>query len=370
MTDTEIVLFVGIDVSKDKLAVALAEAGTQGDALYLGTFENSPASVAKLLKKLSGRGRVCACYEAGPTGYGLYRQISAHGFDCCVIAPSLIPSRAGDRVKTDRLDAMRLARLLRAGELTPIWVPDITHEAMRDLVRARESAAEDQRHKRQLIAAFLLRHGQSYPRTKPWTMRYLRWLQTLSFDHRAHQIALQEMLQAERHANERLERLTRHIEALVPEWDLAPAVNALQALRGVALISAVTFMAEVGDVRRFETPVRLMAYLGLVPSEYSTGKSTRRGSITRAGNARVRHKLVEGAWTYRLPARPGERKLYILKAQAPEIQDIAWKAQSRLTARYRSLTLRGKKSTVVTTAIAREMAAFMWDIARRSMPAV
>ena len=201
------------------------------------------------------------------------------------------------------------------------------------------------------------------------TMRYRRWLQSLTFDHPAHQIALQEMLQAERNATERLGRLTGHIEALVPEWDLAPAVNALQALRGVALISAVTFMAEIGDVRRFETPVKLMAYLGVVPSEYSTGKTTKRCSITRAGNARVRHKLIEGAWTYRLQARPGERKLYILKEQPPEVQDIAWKAQSRLTTRYCKLIQRGKKSTVVTTASAREMAAFMWDIARRTMPA-
>ncbi|WP_233589013.1 IS110 family RNA-guided transposase [Falsigemmobacter faecalis] len=289
MTHKGIGLFVGIDVSQDKLAVALADAGAQGDALYPGVFENTPVGVEKRLKKLSGYGGVSACYEAGPTGYGLYRQIHAHGFECCVVAPSLIPSRADGRVKTDRLDAMRLARLLRAGELAPIWVPDVTHEAMRDLVRTRERAAEDHRHKRQLITAFLLRHGQSCPRTRAWTMRYLRWLQTLSFGHPAHQIALQEMLQAERHANERLERLTRHIEARVPEWDLAPAVNALQALRGVALISAVTFMAEVGEGRRFEIPLRLMAYLGLVPSEYSTGKSTRRGGIPRAGNARVHH---------------------------------------------------------------------------------
>lgn len=281
----------------------------------------------------------------------------------------MIPVRAGERVKTDRLDAIRLARLLRAGELTPIWVPDETHEAMRDLVRARESAAEDQRHKRQLVSAFMLRHGRIYHRTKPWTMRYRRWLQSQSFDHPAHQIALQEMLQAERNATERLDRLTGHIEALVPEWDLASAVNALQALRGVALISAVTFMAEIGDVRRFETPVKLMAYLGLVPSEYSTGKTTKRGGITRAGNSRVRHKLIEGAWTYRLQARPGVSKLYILQDQSAEVQDIAWKAQSRLTARYRKLSQRGKKSTVITTAIAREMAAFMWDIARRTMPA-
>jgi transposase len=370
MTKEQSTIYVGIDVSKDKLAVAIASGGVRDEVLSLGTFENNPASVDRLLKKLSRRGLpVSVCYEAGPTGYGLYRQVRAFGFECCVIAPSLIPVRAGERVKTDRLDAIRLARLLRAGELTPIWVPDETHEAMRDLVRARDSAAEDQRHKRQLVSAFMLRHGRIYHRTKPWTMRYRRWLQSQSFDHQAHQIVLQEMLQAERNASERLDRLTGHIEALVPEWDLAPAVNALQALRGVALISAVTFMAEIGDVRRFETPVKLMAYLGLVPSEYSTGKTTKRGGITRAGNSRVRHKLVEGAWTYRLPARPGARKLYILQEQSAEVQDIAWKAQSRLTARYRKLSQRGKKSTVVTTAIAREMAAFMWDIARRTMPA-
>jgi transposase len=370
MTKEQPTIYVGTNVSKDKLAVAIADGGVRDEVISLGTFENAPASVDRLLKKLSRRGSpVSVCYEAGPTGYGLYRQVRAFGFECCVVAPSLIPVRAGERVKTDRLDAIRLARLLRAGELTPIWVPDETHEAMRDLVRARESAAEDQRHKRQLVSAFMLRHGRVYHRTKPWTMRYRRWLQSQSFHHPAHQIALQEMLQAERNATERHDRLIGHIEALVPEWDLAPAVNALQALRGVALISAVTFMAEIGDVRRFETPVKLMAYLGLVPSEYSTGKTTKRGGITRAGNSRVRHKLIEGAWTYRLPARPGARKLYVLQEQSAEVQDIAWKAKSRLTSRYRKLSQRGKKSTVVTTAIAREMAAFMWDIARRTMPA-
>ena len=370
MTNEQPTIYVGIGVSKDKAAVAMASGGVHDKFLGFGTFENAPASVNRLLKKLSGGGSpVSVCYEAGPTGYGLYRHVRAFGFECCVVAPWLIPVRAGERVKTDRQDAIRLARLLRAGELTPIWVPDETHEAMRDLVRARESAAEDQRHKRQLVSAFMLRHGRVYHRTKPWTMRYRRWLQSQNFSHPAHQIALQEMLQAERNATERVARLTGHIEALVPEWNLAPAVNALQALRGVALISAVTFMAEIGDVRRFETPVKLMAYLGLVPSEYSTGKTTKRGGITRAGNSRVRHKLIEGAWTYRLQARPGARKLYILQEQPAEVQDIAWKAQSRLTTRYRKLIQRGKKSTVVTTAIAREMAAFMWDIARRTMPA-
>ena len=363
-------IYVGIDVSKDKLAVAVAGNRPNDEVLSLGTIANTPSSVNKLLRRLADRSSsVAVCYEAGPTGYGLYRQVCAFGFTCTVVAPSLIPVRAGERVKTDRLDAIRLARLFRVGELTAVWVPDETHEAMRDLVRTRESAAEDQRHKRQLVSAFLLRHGQTYHRIKPWTMRYRRWLQSLKFEHPAHQIALQEMLQAERHAAERVVRLTAHIETLLSDWDLAPSVKALQALRGVGLISAVTFMAEIGDVRRFETPVKLMAYLGLVPSEYSTGKTTRRGGITRAGNARVRHKLVEGAWTYRHPARPGAKKLYLLQELPSEVQDIAWKAQSRLTARYRSLLKRGKKSTVATTAIAREMAAFMWDIARRTMPA-
>ncbi len=334
MKEAQAVTYVGIDVSKDKLAVAIADGSPGGEVLDLGVFSTSPEGFEKLFKRLKAREtRIEICYEAGPTGYGLYRQARAFGFECSVVAPSLIPVRAGDRVKTDRLDAQRLARLLRAGELTPIWVPDEGHEAIRDLVRARESAAEDQRYKRQLISAFLLRHGKTYHRTKPWTMRYRLWLQSLTFDHHAHQLVLQEMLQAERHAAERLERTTKHIEELVPDWSLGPVVHALQAMRGVALIGAVTFMAEIGDVRRFDNPRKLMAYLGLVPSEYSTGKTTKRGGITRAGNSRVRHKLIEGAWTYRYPAKLGTQKLYILRELPPEVQDIAWKAQSRLSRR-------------------------------------
>jgi transposase len=265
-------------------------------------------SVEKFLKKLADRfDQVEICYEAGPTGYGLYSQIIAFGFTCYVVAPSLIPVRSGERIKTDRRDAERLARLLRAGALTPIWVPDETHEAMRDLVRARGSAAEDQRHKRQLISAFLLRHGRTYHRTKPWTMRYRRWLQRQSFNHPAQQIALQEMVLAERHAVERVAQPTASIEELVLSWELGPVVEALQALRSVALISAVTFMAKIGDVRRFENLRKLMAYLGLVPSEYSTGQTTKRGGITKAGSPRVRRTHVEGAWTYRFPAKIGER---------------------------------------------------------------
>ena len=371
MREKQGVAFIGIDVSKNAYVIAIAEDGRNGEVRGLGSIPANPNAVGKLLKKIAARfSRLHVCYEAEPTGYGLYRQIKSLGFECCVVAPSHTPTKPGDRIKTDRRDAERLARLLRTGELTPIWVPDETHEAMRDLVRARESAARDQRHKRQMISSFMLRHGRTYHRPKTWTMRYRRWLQRQTFDHQAQQIALQEMVLAERHAVERVDRLTASIEELVPDWSLGPVVEALQALRGVGLIGAVTFMAEIGDARRFDHPRKLMAYLGLVPIEFSTGLTTRRGGITKAGNSRVRRTLVEGAWTYRWPARIGERKLYVLQKLPPDIQDIAWKAQSRLTARYRKLNQRGKKKTVITTAIARELSAFMWDIARKTMPTV
>ena len=370
MKEKQELAFVGIDVSKDTLAIVIAEDGRNGEVRAFGSIPATPTAVRRFLEKLASRFRqVQVCCEAGPTGYGLCRQVTSFGLDCFVVAPSLIPVRPGERIKTDRRDAERLARLLRSGELTPVRVPDEIHEAIRDLVRAQESAAKDQRQKRQPISSFLLRHGRIYHRPKTWTMRYRRWLQRQSFDHPAQQIALQEMVLAERHAVERVARLTSSIEELVPNWRLGPVVEALRSLRGVALISAVTFMSEIGDIRRFENPRKLMAYLSLVPSEYSTGLTTKRGGITKAGNSRVRRTLVEGAWTHRFPARIGEKKLYILQKLPPEIQDIAWKAQSRLTARYRRLSQRGKKKTVITTAIARELAAFMWDIARKTTPA-
>jgi len=308
------------------------------------------------------------CYEAGPTGYGLHRLITSLGYPCDVVAPSLIPRRPGDRVKTNRRDAVGLAKLLRAGELTPVWVPDAGHEAMRDLVRARAAAVESHRVHRQQVSAFMLKHGRLFPRKKAWSMRYLRWLQEQRFDHPAHQIALQEMVDAVRTSRERIERIEAAIEEFLPNWSLAPVVRALQALRGVELIVAVTFATEIGDMRRFDNPRQLMSYLGLVPSERSTGDTIRRGGITKAGNGRVRHMLVESAWTYRHPPRIGARKLYRLEQTTPVVREIAWKAQSRLTARYRALNARGKKTTVVCAAIARELAGFMWAIAREVQP--
>jgi transposase len=313
--------------------------------------------------------RLHFCYEAGPTGYGLHRLLTELGHTCTVVAPSLIPRKPGDRVKTNRRDALTLARLLRAGELTPVWVPDEGHEAIRDLARARAAAVETLRVHKQQVSAFMLKHGRHFPRKTTWGARHMRWLQEQRFEHPAHQIVLQEAVEAVRLAKDRVERLERRIEEFVPAWSLAPVVRALQALRGVDLIVAVTFASEVGDLRRFESPRHLMAYLGLVPSERSTGDSVRRGGITKAGNGRARHMLVESAWTYRHPPRVGAKKLAQLERVPPKVREIAWKAQSRLSARYRALAARGKRLTIVCTAIARELAGFMWAVAREARAA-
>src|ERR671939_991698 len=364
------VAYVGFDTSKTKHAVAVAEGGREGEVRYLGEIEATPAAVERLLGKLAHKYKTLhVCSEAGPTGYGLYRQIHALGHACDVIAPSLVPTRPGDRVKTNRRDAVTLARLLRAGELTPVWVPDAVHEAVRDLVRARAAAVKDVGLKKRQVSAFLLRHSRLFPRKKSWGARYRSWLETQSFEHPADQIVLQESIESVRLAEERLARLDRAIGEFLPTWSLAPLVEALQALGGVDLVTAVTFVVEVGDIRRFESPRQLMGYLGLVPGERSTGETVRRGSITKMGNARVRHLLVESPWTYRHPPRVGKAKLPKLERLSPKVREIAWKAQSRLTARYRALTARGKKTTVTCTAIARELAAFMWAVAREARPA-
>jgi transposase len=362
--------FIGIDAAKLRNAVAIAEAGRDGEIRYLGEIDASPESMRRLLAKLASKyDRLHCCYEAGPTGYGLHRLITGLGHACIVVAPSLIPRKPSDRVKTNRRDATTLARLLRAGELTAVWVPDPAHEAMRNLVRARASAVETVRVHKQQVSAFLLRHSRIFPRRKNWGARYRRWLQQQSFEHPADQIVLQEYVEAVRVAEERLGRIERAIEEFLPGWSLAPIVDALQALRGVDLVVAVTFVVEIGDIRRFASPRHLMGYLGLVPEERSTGETIRRGSITKMGNARLRQLLVESAWTYRHPPRVGAKKLLKLQRVPPKIREIAWKAQSRLTARFRAFAGRGKKLTVACTAIARELSGFMWAVAREVHPA-
>jgi transposase len=294
--------------------------------------------------------------------------IIALGHDCSVAAPSLIPRKAGDRVKTNRRDALNLARLLRAGELTAVWVPDDRHEAMRDLVRARGAAAADLRIKRQQIGAFLLRLSRVYKGKKTWRGAHKKWLSSQAFAHLAQQIAFAEMLHAMGEAEARIKRLDQAIAEAVPSWSLAPFVEALMALRGFDLVNATTVLAELGDLSRFQTPRELMAFLGLVPSETSTGDKIKRGGLTKAGNSRARRALVEAAWCYRHPARIGPVKLKRYEAAPPAVRDIAWKAQTRLAARYRALIRRGKLKSVAIAALARELAGFVWAVHRALTP--
>jgi transposase len=362
--------FVGFDTSKLKHAVAIAEAGRGGEIRYLGEIASAPATVDRVIAKLARRyDRLHFCYEAGPTGYGLHRQIEALGHECMVVAPALIPRKSGERVKTNRRDAVTLARLFRAGELTPVWVPDATHEAVRDLARARQAASEDLRRKRQQLLSFLLRHGRIFSGRQHWTLAHRRWLAGQKFEHPAQQIVFQDGVDAIEDALARLRRLEEQLAAVVPSWSMAPVVEAYQAMRGASFLVAVTFAAEIGDVRRFDNPRQLMAFLGLVPRERSTGDTVRRAGLTLAGNRRARRVLVEAAWSYRHPARVSETLRTRLDGLPKPVRDIAWKAQIRLCGRYRRLSAGGKKLPVVIAAVAREMAAFLWAIGRQVAPA-
>jgi transposase len=357
--------YVAIDSSKETLAVAIAEGGVRGEVRYFGSIPNRPEAIRKLVARLAERhGSLRFCYEAGPCGYALYRQLVELGQACDVVAPSLVPVRPGGHVKTDRRDATVLAALFRAGELQPVWVPDADHEAMRDLVRARQTAMEEVRRARQLLLAYLLRHGRSMPTRRHWTRGHRSWLAQQSFGHPAQQIVFEELMRRVEVAEERQARLEEQIRRLVPDWTLGPVVAAIQALRGIALLSAATLVAEIGDFGRFASPRQLMSWLGLVPTERSSGARVARGNITKAGNSRARRVLVEGAWTYRLPARMGEEILKRNQGLPEAVRNTAWKAQLRLCGRYRRLQMSGKPTNVVTVAIARELAAFVWAIAR------
>jgi transposase len=359
MDDSE--AYVAFDSSKLRNAVAIADGGRAGEVRFFGEIDNTAAATGKLVGKLAAKyRRLTFCYEAGPTGYGLYRLIKSLGHECVVVAPSLIPKKAGDRVKTNRRDAVALVKLLRAGELTAVWVPDPRHEAMRDLVRAREAAVDDLKRKRQQVLSLLLRLGRHYPGKKTWSKTHMNWLASQKLEHAEQRIAFEEMLLAVRQAAERIVRLEQAITAAVPDWSLREMVTALMAMRGLDLVSATAFLAEIGDLSRFRTARELMGYLGLVPSEHTTGDKVKRGPITKAGNRRARRILVEGSWSYRHPPRIGKEKLAKVAAAPPAVREIAWKAQCRLAARYRALTRRGKRPTVVVTAIAREFAGFIW----------
>jgi len=362
------ITYVGLDVHKDTIAIALAEAGKRGEVREYGKIANTPSALKALLAKLARGGSALRfCYEAGPCGYIIQRQLTEQGHACIVVAPSLIPRKPGERIKTDRRDAMNLAKLHRAGELTAVWVPDQAHEAIRDLVRARQAAVRTLRQARQQLSGFLLRYGHHYNRPA-WTLMHRRWLAGLQFEHAIHSIVLEDCIAAVEAAKARRDRLEAHIEAALLDWSLAPVVRALQALRGMALVAAATLVAELGDITRFDNPRQLMAYLGLVPSEHSTGATRRQGGITKAGNGAARRMLIEAAWSYRFPARISRDQLLRQEALAKPIRDIAWKAQERLCRRYRKLARAGKLPTVVTAAIARELSGFVWAIAKLVPP--
>lgn len=363
-------LYVGLDVHKVSLSVATADEGRDGSVRFIGPIPNASTDIAKMAKRLAKDGqRLEFCYEAGCCGYGIYRQLTELGHGCTVVAPSLIPRKPGERVKTDRLDCQKLAVMHRSGDLTAVWVPDPVHEAMRDLVRARMDATEQSKRARQQLLGFLLRHGRVYPPNKSnWTKMHFVWIAGQKFEQPAHGIVLQDYVEAVLTSADRTHQLVERIKSMLPEWSMSPLVEALRGLRGIDLISAVTFVAAVGDLSRFERPRQLMAYVGLVPSEHSSGERVKRRGITKTGNNEARRMLVEAAWSYRYPARVAMKKAEIVLDLPKPVRDIAWKAQTRLCDRFRRLSARGKKSTVVVTAVARELCGFIWAIGQQVSP--
>lgn len=357
--------YVGLDVHKNSITIAIADEGRDKEIRTYGSIENKTASIDKFVRKLVSDGSILRfVYEAGPCGYTLYHHLTQKGYECMVAAPSLIPQKSGCRIKNDGRDAVNLARLHRAGELTGVYVPNPEDEAIRDLTRAREDAKAAAKKAKQQLSAFLLRNGHVYTGRSNWLKAHFNWISDIKMAHPSQQFTLQEYVDAVHASNDRVDRHTAQIQKLVEQWRMAPVVKALQAMRGVSLLVAATTVAELGDLNRFDHPSKLMAHLGLIPSEHSSGDSVKRGSITKTGNGHVRRVLVEAAQAYRLPARVSRILLKRQEGLDPEVIKIAWKAQVRLCDRYRRLAGKGKPKNVVTIAIARELAAFIWAITR------
>ena len=358
-------LFVGLDVHKDSIAVAHARGQSAEPPVFVGEIGTRQTDLDKLIRRLHAKtSDLVFVYEAGPCGYVLHRYLTGKGLACHVVAPSLIPKKPGDKVKTDRRDAVELARLFRSGDLTRVYVPTIEDEAIRDLCRARDAARLTLKNAKLRLKSFLLRLGLHYVGRADWNAAHLRYLAKVVCPTPTQQIVFQESLRAVDEQVDRLQRLEAELLERAPAWRLDPVVHALQALRGVQWLVAITVVAELGDLTRFDSPRQLGAFVGLIPSEYSSGASRRQGGITKAGNGRARRALIEGAWAYRHPAKLSQHIQTRIDGLPKPIQDLGWKAQVRLCKRFRRLVGRGKHPNVVVTAIARELIAFMWAIAK------
>lgn len=360
--------YVGLDVHKETIAVAVCD--EQGRVTSLGTIPNQPDAITRLMRKLSSRATLSVCYEAGACGYVLCRQLTKLGIECVVVAPTLIPVKAGDRVKTDRRDAVKLARYLRAGELTAVWVPDEAHEALRDLVRLREAAKADQKRARNQLGKFLLRHGWGAPEgVRAWGTAHRAWMESIWMEQPAQRVVLQEDLAELDHQNERVARLDAalHTQSETLPEEMRQVLGALQCMYGVAELSALTVVAETGDLGRFRKAPQLFSYAGLVPSEHSSGGpgNQRRAGITKAGNAHLRKIVVEAAWHYRHPPKVSSVLRKRRAGQDAVVIELANKAHRRLHDTYRRLVARGKPTPRANVAVGRELLGFLWAIAQR-----
>jgi transposase len=355
--------FVGLDVHKDSITIAVAEEGREPAHVY-GEILNDWEILKRALRRLGAKSSLRCCYEAGPCGYGLHRKMKEAKIECVVVAPSLVPVQSGNRVKTDRRDATKLAHFLRSGDLTEIFVPDEEAEALRDLERAREDAKNAERAARHQLGKFLLRHGRDWNGTN-WTRNHLDWIRRQKFEHQAQQRVLTDYLKTVEDATERERQLTKDLAELVKDTKLYPLIRALQAFRGIQLITAVTIAAELVDLQRFSSPRQLMAFLGLVPSEHSSGENQRRGRITRAGNGHVRRILIEAAWSYHYQPNMSKAIRKRNEGVAPGVQRLAWKAQKRLHKRLYHLLRKGKSGQKAITAVARELAGFIWAVGQQ-----
>ncbi len=362
--------YIGMDTHKETIVSSIANPG-RGKPKYLGEMANNPKKIKKFVENISMKYQgeaLLFCYEAGPCGYQLYHQINSLGHDCMVVAPSLIPVKSGDRIKTDKRDSQKLARYLRDGSLTSVWIPGTEQEAIRDLTRIRGDFKNNETKAKQQLNSFILRHGHSWPvGKKRWSKGFMSWLENLKFKHPWQQIVLQEYINAVSDASNKLNETHKYLLQAKVNWSLSPIIDSLSALRGIDTLAAMIIISELGDLTRFTHPSQLMSYLGLVPSEHTSSTRRRLGAITKAGNNVARRMLVESAWSYRYPARQTAHIKRKAKNASDYAKEVSWKAQKRLCARYQTFTKAGKDTRTTIVAIARELVGYVWDIAAHEM---